>query len=204
MSHSLIIFIVMAMCAASLCVAQTTQPAVDSKPASTNIPGQQYPRIDSDGRAIFRVNAPNAQSVHVNLRNTALTKGDDGVWTGVTEPLDPGFHYYQLIIDGVSAADPSSESFYGSGKMTSGIEVPENGVDFYDVKDVPHGEVRSRWFVSKSTNQGEGSVGVLPSCDKIWPYPSRLISVANAGSMDGCELIAPNSHIHRKTIARSV
>jgi enterochelin esterase-like enzyme len=63
----------------------------------------------------------------------------------------PGFHYYWFILDGVNVCDPASETFYGVGRQYSGIEVPEKGVDFYDVKDVPHGEIRERWYFSKTT-----------------------------------------------------
>ena len=63
----------------------------------------------------------------------------------------PGFHYYRVFIDGVQVNDPASETFYGTGKDTSGIEIPEKGVDYYLPKDVPHGEVRERWYFSKTT-----------------------------------------------------
>jgi len=133
--------------------AQATQPGADCKPAPTNAPGQQYPQVDSARHATFRVVAPNAQSVRVNLGGgTPLTRDENGVWTGTTRPLDPGFHYYWLIIDGVNAADPCSDSFFGSSHMWSGIEIPEQGVDFYNPKDVPHGEVRVRPYFSKITN----------------------------------------------------
>lgn len=59
-------------------------------PASTNIPGADYPRIDSLNRVHFRLRAPDATSVSVSLGNVALTKGEDGFWTGVTRPQDPG------------------------------------------------------------------------------------------------------------------
>src|SRR3954447_4426925 len=81
--------------------AQENAPTDNSKPASTNAPGRDYPRLDAERRAHFRVFAPDAQSIRVSLGNTTLTKGEDGVWTGTTEPLDPGFHYYQLVIDGL-------------------------------------------------------------------------------------------------------
>ena len=133
--------------------AQTTRPGADSKPASTNAPGQQYPQVDSERHATFRIVAPNAQSVRVNLGGgTPLTKDENGVWTGTTRPLDPGFHYYWFVIDGVNVADPSSDSFFGSSHMWSGIEIPEEVVDFYNPKDVPHGEVRVRPYFSKITN----------------------------------------------------
>ena len=133
--------------------AQATQPGADSKPASTNAPGQQYPQVDSERHATFRIAAPNAQSVRVNLGGgTYLTKGENGVWMGTTRPLDPGFHYYWLVIDGANVADPNSESFFGSSHMWSGIEIPEQGVDFYDEKAVPHGDIRIKPYFSKITN----------------------------------------------------
>jgi enterochelin esterase family protein len=132
---------------------QEAQPPGDSKPASTNIVGAEYPRIDAQRRAIFRVRAPEAQSVVVSMGNTALVKGDDGYWTGVTAPLDPGFHYYNLRINGVEVNDPSSETFFGSGRMMSGIEVPEEGVDFYHAKRVPHGQIVSFWYFAESTGE---------------------------------------------------
>jgi enterochelin esterase-like enzyme len=128
-------------------------PADDSRPASSNVPGQQYPRVDSQSRATFRVNAPGAQRMQLMLNGTyEMTRGEDGLWTVTTPPLAPGFHYYFLLIDGVRVSDPASESYFGWGRMSSGIEVPEKGVDFYDAKDVPHGEVRARWYASKLTH----------------------------------------------------
>jgi enterochelin esterase-like enzyme len=144
-----------------LCMAQPGQsqqaapvpPPPGTKPASTNIVNAEYPRIDSLRRAFFRLRAPEAQSIAVSLGNVALVKGEDGFWTGVTAPLDPGFHYYTLKINGVDVADPSSETFFGSSRVMSGIEVPEAGVDFYDVKKVPHGQVVSFWYYAESTGE---------------------------------------------------
>jgi enterochelin esterase family protein len=65
--------------------------------------------------------------------------------------LVPGFHYYHFIIDGAEVADPGSEAFFGVSRMLSGLEVPEEGVDFYHVKDVPHGEIRARYYHSNLT-----------------------------------------------------
>jgi enterochelin esterase-like enzyme len=163
--------------AGTFCTAQTvqpTQPPADSKPASTNIVGAEYPRIDAQRRAIFHVRAPQAQSVVVGLGNTALTKGEDGFWDGTTAPLDPGFHYYTLRIDGVEVNDPSSETFFGSGRVMSGIEVPEEGVDFYNIKKVPHGEVVSFWYFAESTGETRHAYVYTPpeytkNTDKRYP-----------------------------------
>jgi enterochelin esterase family protein len=80
-----------------------------------------------------------------------MTRGEDGVWTVTTPPVRPGFHYYNVVIDGFLTNDAASETFFGWAKQTSGLEVPDPSLDFYDAKDVPHGEVRIRWYRSKVT-----------------------------------------------------
>jgi enterochelin esterase-like enzyme len=136
-----------------ICIAQINDLYKDSKPAPTNVPGVEFPRIDSQLRGIFRVEAPDAQKVQLDLGSVYdMVKGTDGVWTVTTKPLVPGFHYYYLIIDGYRFSDPSSESFYGIGRMMSGIEVPASDQDFYTAKEVPHGQIRECYFFSKVSN----------------------------------------------------
>jgi enterochelin esterase-like enzyme len=123
-------------------------------PATTNIRGAEYPRIHPDLRVTFRIKAPEAQKVvfgFFDAQRYPAEKDENGFWTATTEPQVPGFHYYRVFIDGAEVNDPSSETFYGTGKDTSGIEVPEKGVDYYQAKDVPHGEVRERWYRSGTT-----------------------------------------------------
>ena len=135
-------------------------PPDDSMPSIFNVVGQPYPRIDSQLRAILRLTAPQAQKVQV-LFNTPLdpkepidmVKGENGVWTLTTQPLSVGFHYYTFVIDGVSVSDPATRVFWGNGRMSSALEVPEKGVDRYDTKDVPHGDVRERTYFSKIDNK---------------------------------------------------
>ncbi len=122
-------------------------------PASTNVRGSRYPQILSDGRAIFRIKAPEAQKVQLDLhRKYDMAKNSEGVWEVITDSLTEGFHYYSLIIDGVSVCDPASEAFYGMGLMASGIEVPFKGDDYYALKDVPHGDIRIKRYYSPVTN----------------------------------------------------
>ena len=74
-----------------------------------------------------------------------LTKDEKGVWTGTTDPLVVGFHYYALLVDGVRVNDPNSETFYGCSQQTSGIEIPEKPelAAYYTFNPaVPHGQVR--------------------------------------------------------------
>src|SRR5205814_3804427 len=94
--------------------AAAAQPAVeDFKPSTKNQPGQQYPMVNSERRARFHVVAPAATSVSVSMGNLRLTKGEDGAWVGTTPPLDEGFHYYHLNVDGGTFNDPGTLNFYG-------------------------------------------------------------------------------------------
>jgi enterochelin esterase-like enzyme len=137
--------------------------AADSVPAPSNARGKAYPQIHSDLRVTFRVNAPSAQKVAVAARGSdsgmngntphEMKRLEDGVWEVTTEPVRPGFHYYELIIDGVKVNDPASQTFYGWNQPTSGLEVPDPNLDFYNEKDAPHGEVRILWYFSKTTGQ---------------------------------------------------
>jgi enterochelin esterase-like enzyme len=147
------IFLIALLSLASVGRSQTPPIAItDSVPAPTNSGGSVYPRVTPDLRVIFRVKAPDAQKIEFNLGKRYLAEKDgQGFWTATTDPQAPGFHYYWLVIDGVQVNDPGSETFYGTGKQTSGVEVPEKGVDYSLPKDVPHGDVRERWYRSNTT-----------------------------------------------------
>jgi enterochelin esterase family protein len=128
-------------------------PADQAETASTTVRGADYPRVDSQRRATFRIYGPEAQTVAVRIGAMYdMAKGQDGYWSVTTSTLTPGFHYYQFFIDGAAVADPGSEAFLGGSKMTSGLEVPEEGVDFYHVNEVPHGEIRARYYHSVLTD----------------------------------------------------
>jgi enterochelin esterase-like enzyme len=121
--------------------------------APSNIRGGKYPQIMPDGSAVFRVTAPDAQKVQLDLaKKYDMVKNSEGVWEIKTDSLTEGFHYYSLLIDGFAVADPSSETFYGMGRMASGIEVPFSGDDYYTVKDVPHGEIAIKRYFSTAFN----------------------------------------------------
>lgn len=131
----------------------------DTIPAPSNVRDAAFPRIHSDLRVTFRFVAPTVSSVQMEGGDGLgpgpfdMTRDDEGIWTVTTPPVVPGFHYYWLLVDGVAVNDPSSQTYFGYGKPTSGIDVPEPGVDFYDPKDVPHGEVRSHWYHSEITGK---------------------------------------------------
>jgi len=131
-----------------------TPPIEDFKPSALNQAGKQYPEVNSQRRVRTTLRAPDAQTVLLNLGGVRypMTKGADGVWTGVSNAQDEGFHYYQLVVDGVSIPDPGTQSFYGSSRWGSGLEIPAHDQEFYALKDVPHGQLREVHFFSKIAN----------------------------------------------------
>jgi len=123
------------------------------RPAESNVRSARYPQVLPDGKAVFRVKAPEAQKVQLDLvRKYDMVKNSEGIWEVTTDSLSEGFHYYSLIIDGVALADPASETYYGMGRMASGIEVPFKGDRYYEVRNVPHGDIRIKHYYSNVTN----------------------------------------------------
>ena len=134
-----------------------------------NQPGQEWPKVNSEGYARFRIEAPDAKSVIVSLGlggrgGTVLKKDNDGVWTGTTEgPMDPGFHYYHLTIDGATVNDPGTGNYFGSCRWESGIEIPAPDQDFYAERtDIPHGSMQTIRFYSPSLGKMQEATVYLP------------------------------------------
>lgn len=129
-----------------------TKYSVLGTPASSNVRRSKYPQILPDSRAIFRIKAPEAQKVQLDLvKKYDMVKDTSGIWEVTTDSLSEGFHYYSILIDGVALADPASETYYGMGRMASGIEVPFKGDGYYAVKDVPLGDIRIKRYFSTVT-----------------------------------------------------
>lgn len=144
------LLIILLFSIANLVLAQENGIAI---PAETNVPAAQYPTVDNQSRATFQILAPDAQQVSVDIcgKKWPMSKDEQGVWKVTTDPLVVGFHYYFLIIDGVSVCDPASETFYGCGRMASGIEIPESEEEstYYTYqKGIPHGQVREFHYYS--------------------------------------------------------
>jgi enterochelin esterase-like enzyme len=134
-------------------------PAIFSKypvagaPAATNIRNAKYPQVTTDSRVLFSIKAPDAKRIQVDLgKKYDLVKDTAGIWTVTTDSVSEGFHYYSLLIDGAAVADPASETFYGMGRMASGIEIPFTGGGYYALRNIPHGDIRIKKYYSTVTN----------------------------------------------------
>ena len=146
-------FILLALVVLPLSVTAQSFPD-GTKPNEHNIHGAEWPRVGADRRVHFHIHAPNATKMEVQFRGE-MTKEADGYWTLVSEPEVVGFHYYQVIVDGISSADPNGKPFFGMSRWVSAIEIPETepGTDFYRPKNVPRGQVRENWYFSHITGK---------------------------------------------------
>ncbi|MGI6375872.1 MAG: alpha/beta hydrolase-fold protein [Anaerolineae bacterium] len=142
--------------------------------APTNVRGAPYPRVSADGRATFRLEAPQAREVRLHLAGGERTQGDgpllmerdaEGVWELTVTPKARGFHYYWFEVDGLAVNDPGSETFFGYGRQCSGIEVPEEEgrAAYYQPQEVLHGEVRARWYHAETTGAWRRALVYTPA-----------------------------------------
>ncbi len=134
-------------------VSSFSQYTVLGTAASTNVRSAKYPQVLPDSRVVFRIKAPAAQKLQIDLgKKYEMTKDTSGYWQVTTDSISEGFHYYSLIVDGVTVADPASETYYGMGRMASGIEIPFAGQAYYAERNIPHGEISFNRYYSKITD----------------------------------------------------
>ena len=151
--------------------------AEDFKPASTNQDNKQYPMVNSQRMVRAQITAPQATFVGLDIAGKIyqMTKDENGVWTGTSEPQDEGFHYYQLNIDGASVPDPGSLYYYGASRWGSGIEIPSDDQDFWQVKNVPQGSVSEVFYWSTYTEKMRRCHVYLPA--EYFTNPTRKFPV---------------------------
>ena len=155
MKKTLSAILLMILSFSGACFSQSGQAsnvfnADTAHPSPYNLSGARYPRIEADSRVTFRFNAPNAQKVQVSIVNVPfdMVKGEDGMWTYTSEPQDKGYHNYWMIVDGAIVVDPANNAFIGYGHMCNGFEIPDPDGGFYELNDVPHGNVLIKNYYS--------------------------------------------------------
>ncbi len=149
----------------------------DFKPATTNQENKQFPAINSKRQVRAQIKAPQAAFVGLDIAGKIyeMTKDENGVWTGTSEPQDEGFHYYQLNIDGANVPDPNSLYYYGASRWGSGIDVPAADEDFYTVKNVPQGSVNEVYYYSSVTQEMRHGYIYLPA--EYYTNPTKKFPV---------------------------
>jgi enterochelin esterase-like enzyme len=135
--------------------------------AETTVPGNEFPKIDKERRAYFRVIAPTANSVQVDIcgKKYDMRRDQKGVWCAVTDPLVVGFHYYFINIGGVNVIDPATETFFGCNREAGGIEIPEGdeGNYYRPQQGVAHGQVRSLYYYANATQEWRHAMVYTPA-----------------------------------------
>ncbi|MBO4917539.1 MAG: esterase [Bacteroidales bacterium] len=197
MKKTLILVLMLAALSASAS-AQQRNPVVpsftgaieDFKPNVTNQLGHQYPMVNSQGAVRAQLRAPEANAVQLDIagKRYEMTKDENGVWTGTSDPQDVGFHYYQLNVDGASVPDPGSIYFFGAGRWGSGIEIPSDDMDFWQVKNVPQGAIEEKYYWSKATESMRHCYVYLPAEYQKNPdkkYPVLYLQHGNAENEQG-------------------
>lgn len=154
--------------------------------AATNVRNAAYPQVLPDSRVKFSIKAPEAKRMQIDLgKKYDMVKDESGVWTVTTDSISEGFHYYSLLIDGVAVADPGSESFYGMGRMASGIEIPFAGGSYYAARNVPHGDIRIKKYHSRITNSWRQCyVYTPPAYDSVNTIKYPVLYLLHGGGED--------------------
>ena len=144
----------------------------DAKTVENAIPGNEFPKIDSERRAYFRIEAPQARKVVVDICSKKYDMLPDGKggFMAVTDPLPVGFHYYFMNIEGVNFIDPASETYFGCNREAGGLEVPEGPEgDYYRPQQgIAHGQVRSIYYPSAHDAQIVNSKSSNSKC--VWRH----------------------------------
>jgi enterochelin esterase-like enzyme len=148
---------------AALTAPGRSQPPTDASAPAARAPRgpgggpARSPEISSDRHVTFQLRAPQATEVTLSgqfMHGTQpLVKGSDGLWSITIGPVTPEIYEYNFTIDGVKTIDPGNyEVKFGStaSTITSLLDVPGDEPAFYDAKPVPHGEIRTDWYDSKS------------------------------------------------------
>ena len=191
--------------AGALCAFAVTAPAAFAQPGAPFT----SPEVSADGRLTLRYLAPNAKSVtadgELDGKPHPLTRGDNGVWSVTIGPLAPDIYTYAFNVDGVTALDPlNTNTKYGYGRFgaVSVVQVPGDGPQFYDVKPVPHGEVRIRPYISKTLGVSRTAwVYTPPGYDKGSNFPV-LYLLHGAGDIEsGWTMIGRANNIIDNAIA---
>ena len=110
--------------------------------------------VSADHKVTFRIYAPKASEVSVSGDFGAggkLTRDERGIWSITLGPLAPDFYSYTFQVDGVRTVDPRNALVKpGLASLDSMFLVPGAEADFETTRDVPHGEIRTAWYHSRT------------------------------------------------------
>jgi enterochelin esterase-like enzyme len=132
-----------------------TNASAQESPFQASTPQVKSPEVLPDGRVVFRIFAPKAESVGLQAsdipalaqRSPQFTRGENGVWEATVGPIEPGAYRYVFTINGVSVMDPRNPAVSESNANSwSLVYIP--GAEFMDTLRVPHGAMAGAYYYS--------------------------------------------------------
>ena len=125
------------------------------------------PEVGGDRRVAFRLRAPNAAEVVVTGQwpggGAPMVKDEDGVWSVMVGPVDPGIWEYSFQLDGLSMIDPGNPAIKPMREpRTSILNIPGDSAQLTDFQDVPHGVVHQHTYFSKALGRQRELVVYTP------------------------------------------
>lgn len=117
------------------------------------------PQVNADRTVTVRLNAPKATEITVTgeLLNgsqpKAMAKNAEGIWEAMLGPVPADVYTYAFNVDGVNTPDPRNPwvKLVSATGLASQVEVPGDGLQYYDSKPVPHGLLQILTYESKAT-----------------------------------------------------
>jgi enterochelin esterase-like enzyme len=116
-------------------------------------PAIQSPEVSADGRVTFRLHAPAAQKVSVNIEGAKgslpLQKDEQGTWSVTTDALAPDLYGYSFEVDGVHVVDPSNTAIKPNLlSLSNVVDVPGKTALPWEASDIPHGAIHHHFYKS--------------------------------------------------------
>ena len=128
-----------------------------SRCSAAEAPQVHSPELHGDNSVTFRLYAPKAKEVTINLDLVGvfpMTKDANDVWSYTAAKLAADVYSYSMTVDGLNIADPTNpltKSFV-NGNRSSLLVVPSKPAASWDWSNVPHGVVHHHVYHSKAIN----------------------------------------------------
>lgn len=166
------------------------------------------PEVNPDGSVTFRLYAPKAHNVTVIgdwINGIApLTEGEGGVWEYTTAPLPSELYTYRFYVDGLIGLDPGNPfTLRDVGYTFSYFYVDGDKASYYQVQDVPHGNVEQIWYRSGATGKDRRLSVYLPAAyDGKKKFPVLYLLHGSGGDENAWLELGKTARIMDNLIAR--
>ncbi|MDD5936387.1 MAG: alpha/beta hydrolase-fold protein [Clostridiales bacterium] len=157
----------------------------DGKLKISYVPNRPGVVVSEKGAVTFQIYAPEAKKVEVcglggtlGTNRRVLEKEESGYFSKTFTDILPGFHYFYWYVDGNRIINQQSAMCYGCFQAMNFFEVPDPKLDFFEIKDVPHGEVQIHKYISSINGHMKECYVYTPPFyghDKTKKYPVLYI-----------------------------